>query len=350
MKGLKQWFKKYFIPHEGNEHKPHFLRHNSMMMFFALVILIEVGFITQIFFVFNKTDFLASVLPGVLTNLTNDERAQNDAPPLVESALLDQAAQLKANDMATLGYFAHTSPEGKTPWYWFDQVGYHFTEAGENLAVNFFESEDVANAWMNSPTHRANIVKKDYKEIGIGVASGMYQGRHTVFVAQLFGTPVLAAPIKQNTPTPLPTPAATPKPTPAKPKPIAGTPTPRTIAVTPKPAVTVTPKVAPIRPTLTKVLGEQSTSGSSSIKSFVQRVLTSPGNSVAYAYSGIVLVAIIALLLAFFIKSEIRHPAILMRGLAMVAIVFVLLFVNFKILDIHSKVPVAGLNASVIAY
>ncbi len=112
----------------------------------------------------------------------------------------------------------------------------------------------------------------------------------------------------------------------------------------------MTPKVAVINPISTQVLGETNTTGSSSIRSFVQRVLTSPGSSVAYVYSGIALLAIFALLLALFIKSEIRHPAIIVRGLAMVAIVFVLLFVNFKIISPHSQVPESGLGASVIAY
>ncbi|MEI6553150.1 MAG: CAP domain-containing protein, partial [bacterium] len=75
------------------------------------------------------------------------------------------------------------------PWYWIDQTGYQYSSAGENLAVNFDYSKDVVQAWMNSPTHRANIVKAKYQEIGIGIAEGFYQGRPSVFVVQMFGTP-----------------------------------------------------------------------------------------------------------------------------------------------------------------
>src|SRR3989344_3789576 len=113
---LSKWLKKYFIPHPGNDHKPHFLRHQSMMVFFLVVIIAELGFLVQVFIVFDKTNFLAAVLPGVLTTLTNEDRADNNVPSLVENKLLDQAAQLKAEDMAAKGYFAHTSPEGKSPW------------------------------------------------------------------------------------------------------------------------------------------------------------------------------------------------------------------------------------------
>ena len=61
---------------------------------------------------------------------------------------------MKAQDMATLGYFAHVSPDGKTPWYWIEKVGYDYQYAGENLAINFSDSKDVTNAWMASPLHK----------------------------------------------------------------------------------------------------------------------------------------------------------------------------------------------------
>jgi len=126
-----------------------------------------------------------------VTDLTNQERANLVLPLLKRNPILDQAAQLKANDMAVNGYFAHNSPTGITPWYWFGQVGYLFTYAGENLAVHFSDSDEVVSAWMASPTHRANIVNSNYTEIGIGTARGIYQGYETVFVVQLFGRPAM---------------------------------------------------------------------------------------------------------------------------------------------------------------
>ncbi len=143
MNSPHKWLKKYFVPHKTNDFKPHFLRHESFLFIALLVIILEVGFLAQVFLVFDKTKFLASVLPGVLESITNDERTLNNVPPLSTNKLLEKAAQLKAEDMANRGYFAHNSPDGKTPWYWLEQVGYKYTHAGENLAVNFFESEDV---------------------------------------------------------------------------------------------------------------------------------------------------------------------------------------------------------------
>ena len=96
----------------------------------------------------------------------------------------------KANDMVANNYFAHTSPSGLTPWYWFEQVGYGFTYAGENLAVNFSDSQDVTNAWMNSAEHRANILNANFTQIGIATATGTYNGAPATYVVEDFGTPV----------------------------------------------------------------------------------------------------------------------------------------------------------------
>jgi len=130
-----------------------------------------------------------SVINSVVVDMTNQERTSLGLGELKVNDALAKAAQAKADDMAKKGYFAHQSPDGKTPWYWIDQTGYTYKAAGENLAVNFDYSKDVVNAWMNSPTHRANIVKAKYQEIGIGIAEGFYLGRPTVFVVQMFGTP-----------------------------------------------------------------------------------------------------------------------------------------------------------------
>lgn len=137
----------------------------------------------------RDADFLAAVLPGVLETLANNDRGNYGMPALVHSPTLALVAQMKANDMAEKGYFAHTSPEGLTPWVWFERAGYKYQHAGENLAVNFSESANVARAWMDSPSHRENILSAKYTEIGIATAVGMYKGKETVFVVQMFGRP-----------------------------------------------------------------------------------------------------------------------------------------------------------------
>ena len=231
--------------------------------------------------------------------------------------------------MAARQYFAHNSPDGKTPWYWLQRVGYRFSAAGENLAVNFFESSDVASAWMNSPSHRANIVKKGYKEIGIGVANGIYEGRNTVFVVQFFGTP-LAMPVAVAT-----TPTITPPP------------------VAPA-IVTTTPLTTPA---VTQVLGEQAPpvvvateniDMTSDVSLYMAKVLTSPRQYTNYFYAGIGLLVLASMLLVLFIESKVRHPIILARGFALIAVIIVLFVVNYRSFDLKTDVTATDLTANAI--
>jgi hypothetical protein len=191
---IKNWFKKYFIPHEGNNHQPHILRKDAIFFIGILAFSLEILFIFHSLGVIQIDRFTASILPGALVDETNATRVSDSLSPLKPNALLESAAQDKANDMAKNGYFAHTSPTGITPWYWFQKVGYNFIYAGENLAVNFVDSSDVMNAWMNSPEHKANILNSHFTQIGIAVATGTYDGRPAVFAVQLFGTPVSTVP------------------------------------------------------------------------------------------------------------------------------------------------------------
>lgn len=132
---------------------------------------------------------VGSVLPGAVITLTNTERVASAQLPLRRNELLDAAATRKAEHMARHGYFAHYAPDGTTPWEFFDQVGYVYAHAGENLAVHFNDSAAVVAAWMDSPAHRENIINQQFTEIGVGTARGRYLGYDTVFVVQLFGTP-----------------------------------------------------------------------------------------------------------------------------------------------------------------
>ena len=134
---------------------------------------------------------VAAVVSAILVDLANGDRAESALGTLTVNPVLVAAAQAKANDMAIYGYFSHISPQGIDPWHWFEQAGYKFTYAGENLAVDFSDSADVNTAWMNSPTHRENLLNPKYTEIGIATAQGMYQGRLTTFVVQEFETPAV---------------------------------------------------------------------------------------------------------------------------------------------------------------
>ncbi len=185
---MKKLIRKTFI--HRNEKMP-YLWTGAGVSILSVVILALVVFAQFHQYIFLKINhgLSGSVINSVVVDMTNQERASLGLGELKTNEALRKAAQAKADDMAKSGYFAHQSPDGKTPWYWIDQTGYTYKAAGENLAVNFDYSRDVVNAWMNSPTHKANIVKAKYQEIGIGIAEGFYLGRPTVFVVQMFGTP-----------------------------------------------------------------------------------------------------------------------------------------------------------------
>ncbi|NTU66459.1 MAG: hypothetical protein HGB08_00890 [Candidatus Moranbacteria bacterium] len=119
--------------------------------------------------------------------LVNESREKEGLPGLRVSEILSDIAKDKADDMVSNHYFAHTSPQGITPWYWFGKNQYDYRYAGENLAINFTNSEDEQEAWMNSPTHRKNILNPNYKEIGVAIAVDKVDGKESLIVVQEFG-------------------------------------------------------------------------------------------------------------------------------------------------------------------
>lgn len=186
---MRRHLKNTLIPHEGNNHHPHLLRGAGIV---SLLFILAIAFGFSVFqgLVINRSGhFTAAVLPAVLVELTNDDRVDEGLGTLTVNPLLEEAARLKAEHMAEYGYFAHKSPDGLDPWYWFYRAGYDFSEAGENLAVNFTDSHDAQRAWMDSPGHRANILNGTFTEIGIAAVPGEYKGKKTVFVVQMFGRP-----------------------------------------------------------------------------------------------------------------------------------------------------------------
>ncbi len=173
----------------NKRNKPCFLKPRNVLLVFLVVIFIEFLFLANFVGRISFEDFLARIVPEELVELTNIRREKVEVKALNVNPLLVSAAQMKADDMAEKGYFAHTSPEGVTPWYWFDAAGYNYRHAGENLAVNFTETHRVDQAWMDSPTHKRNIINESFEEIGIATAVGEYKGnREAVFVVQLFGS------------------------------------------------------------------------------------------------------------------------------------------------------------------
>ncbi len=189
MEKILQKAKILFIPCEENRHRPRFLK--SEFLFYYIVGLLVLKLIAVSFVAyFPKTVFFADLTKTTLIQLTNQERQAMGLTTLKENPELDQAAQQKAQDMLAQDYFSHWSPTGVSPWYWFKEAGYSYQLAGENLAIGFLDSEEVVNAWLNSPSHRANLVNSGFQETGMAVLKGDFQGSETTVVVQLFGSPI----------------------------------------------------------------------------------------------------------------------------------------------------------------
>jgi len=136
--------------------------------------------------VLGYASFISTVKVVELTNL---ERSKAGLPNLKINPELSQAAQSKAADMIKRGYWSHNTPDGKEPWIFISQSGYSYLHAGENLARDYSSAESAVSAWMNSGSHRANMLNPNYQDIGVAVVEGRVRGVETTFIVQMFGKP-----------------------------------------------------------------------------------------------------------------------------------------------------------------
>ncbi|MFJ4623199.1 CAP domain-containing protein [Streptomyces sp. NPDC088812] len=119
-----------------------------------------------------------------VVDLTNRERARAGLPPLAPDPLLATAARAHSVDMVARRFYSHTSPEGTEPWDRAAAAGSARRTIGENIACGQRSPAEVVEDWMNSPGHRANILKPAFTHIGVGFAGG---GPSGTYWTQLFG-------------------------------------------------------------------------------------------------------------------------------------------------------------------
>lgn len=205
-----RFFNRLFIPTRKNNYRPQFLQSKVLVWVVLCIVAVKIVAIA-VHFPFPSNIFFADVTKTHLVQMLNNDRQARGLSTLVPNEQLDQAALLKAKDMVAKGYFAHYSPEGTTPWFWFGQAGYKYVYAGENLAVGFADSEVVYQAWKDSPTHEANLFQPKYTEVGTAVLQG-FGGNDSIVVVQLFGTPKATAVAVSPKPQPqAPAPAPVPQ-------------------------------------------------------------------------------------------------------------------------------------------
>jgi uncharacterized protein YkwD len=318
-----------FVPTEKNDYRPYFLRAWPVAVLLTVIVGLYGGAQWAEQSLTTSGSTLAAVISSVLVDLANADRAENDVGGLAVNPVLEEAAQMKANDMAANGYFAHTSPTGKTPWYWFQQADYKFSYAGENLAVYFTDSADVNQAWMNSPGHRANLLSPHFSEIGIATAQGVYQGQPTTFVVQEFGTPAMERPV----PAPFALATSTALVPKAPPKKVATT-TP--VALVKGAATTSPPAALTIIHEDSQFIAVRSASTTpapsayqvTSQSTFGERMLASPKTALSYAYAGLAGVIIIALIFLIVFEIKKQRPMNILYAVLLIALIGLLLYAS----------------------
>ncbi len=184
---LRHHVKMAVVPHAANEHRPHLVRRYGIALVLVVVVAAQATYNAVVSG--NVLGIQATLTSKTLLDATNQTRAEQGAAPLKYSDSLGKAAQLKLDDMFTRQYWAHMAPDGTTPWHWFEQAEYRYAEAGENLAKNFSTSKGVVSAWMVSPTHRANVLKATYRDVGFAVKTGLLDGEEMTLVVAMYGTP-----------------------------------------------------------------------------------------------------------------------------------------------------------------
>lgn len=108
----------------------------------------------------------------------NRERAAHGLRPLRVNTRLSLAADDRIADLFAKHYFNHVSPDGIQPFVWAQRRGYDYSVIGENLATGYRSASGVVDGWMHSPGHRANILGRDFDEVGVAIAGGSPVGNY----------------------------------------------------------------------------------------------------------------------------------------------------------------------------
>lgn len=176
-----------FLPNPKNNHRSKILHNTSL-----LILVLAFTLVSSLGIIVNKSHpevlgITYQISSQELLNLVNSERARNGLPALILNAKLTNAARQKAAHMFANNYWAHFAPDGTSPWGFIRGQGYNYIYAGENLARGFTTSYDAVQAWMASPTHKANILSSQFKDVGLTISEGRIQGEDTVLIVQMFG-------------------------------------------------------------------------------------------------------------------------------------------------------------------
>jgi len=190
---MKSQIKSLLWPTLDNQYQAYLARPLAVITLITLTVLINASWLS-----FNPLHFVAGVNTDLtesqIISLTNLERTKAGVNTLKPNDILSKAAMAKAQNMIKTQNFDHYyEAEGTTvnPWQFILDSGYNYLHAGENLGKGFYSSPTLVQAWIDSPTHRANLLSDQYSDIGVAVVEGPYlNNQHNTLVVQLFATPI----------------------------------------------------------------------------------------------------------------------------------------------------------------
>ena len=170
-------------------------------LYVALPALVILSFFSGVY-VSTNTIQPAEILDGVGVDITpkkidemkveelvNIERVKAGLNRLEHNDILKDSACAKLDDMVAKNYWAHDSPDGTKPWFWFDQAGYKYTAAGENLAYGQINEERLVSDWVRSYTHY-KVIKGDYTQFAVCIKASKFQGGYNNLIVNHFGKPL----------------------------------------------------------------------------------------------------------------------------------------------------------------
>jgi hypothetical protein len=172
------------VPTAENKYIPHLLGSKAISIYLLTFIVVN-----SLFGLLFNITATAAVDASELYRMHNEERSKRGLSELSINTKLIDSATKKAKIMMDSNCWSHYCPDGELPWKLFEESGYIYVFAGENLAEGFDSNTKLMNAWLNSPTHRDNIVNSNFDEIGIGFAYGTFQNKkNNTIVVVHFGS------------------------------------------------------------------------------------------------------------------------------------------------------------------
>jgi uncharacterized protein YkwD len=274
----------WFLPTKKNHFHPVILRPIGLAFIALVLVFIPLTYNVTATGRPQVLGYATDISASGLNSATNQQRANAGLGALRINSALNQAANNKAADMFAQNYWAHTSPEGKQFFTFIQEAGYSYSIAGENLAKNFSTSDGVVTAWMNSASHRANLLNGSFVDVGYAVMNGNLLGEDVTLVVAEYGAPKAA-------PAPAPAPAPTQSTTPKTTAPKATAPAPATPTTTPAsqtPPATEPTSTAPAPTSETSSPPEHSQGSASKVTQTAQAATTDPSSDAAVEGASIV--------------------------------------------------------------